>query len=177
MSETKPQTVFLLHSYKFNIQIDYFPVCQSEMCPWFENRDPSSKSKDWKVRAESCSCWSQHNFCSWVQQRSTGCPWTPGAGGEHIIRKITGGEKDAKVHLTTMHNIFLSHFCLHNFSFSYTVCDVKFFSISTNYLKHFKNNEIHILENVYLCKKLAGKEGKEKRRGKEEDDEVLPFIY
>lgn len=72
---------------------------------------------------------------------------------------------------------FLSHFCLHNFSFSYTVRDVKFFSISINYLKHFKNKEIHILENVYLCKKLAGKEGKEKRRGKEENDEVLPFIY
>jgi len=30
---------------------------------------------------------------------------------------------------------------------------------------------------VYLCKKLAGKEGKEERRGKEEDDEILPFIY
>lgn len=106
MSKTKPQIMFLLHSYKFNIQIDYCPICQSEMCPLFESKDPSSKSKDWKIRAESCSCWSQHRFCSWVQQRSTGCPWTPGAGGEHIIRKITGGEKDAKVHLTTMHNIF-----------------------------------------------------------------------
>lgn len=62
-------------------------------------------------------------------------------------------------------------------SFSYTVRDVKFFSISINYLEHFKNIEIHILGNVYLCKKLAGKEGKEERSGKEDDDEILPFIY
>lgn len=51
------------------------------------------------------------------------------------------------------------------------------FSISTSYLKHLKNIEIHIVGNVYLCKKLAGNGGKEERRGKEEDDEILPFIY
>lgn len=93
-----------------------------------------------------------------------------------LLKKITGGEKDPKVHLTTMHNIFSKPLLSTNFSFSYIVCDVKFFPL-INYLKHFKNKEIHILGNVYLCKKLAGKEGKEKRRGKEEDDEVLPFIY
>lgn len=176
MLETKPQIMFLLHSYKFNIQTGYFPVCQSEMCPWFESKDPSSKSKYWKVRAESCSCWSQHRFCSWVQQRSTGCPWTPGVG-VNTLEKSLEEKRMQKSIWQQCTTFFLSHFCLHNFSFSYSVCDVKFFSISINYLKHFKNNKIHILENVYLCKKLAGKEGKEKRRGKEEDDEVLPFIY
>lgn len=64
--------LFLLRSCKFNMQTDYFHICQSEMCPWFESRDPSSGSKDWKIRAQSCSCRSQHRLCFWVQQRSTG---------------------------------------------------------------------------------------------------------
>lgn len=31
--------LFLLHSYKLNIQMDYIHISQSEACPWFESRD------------------------------------------------------------------------------------------------------------------------------------------